>query len=411
MKPRVARTTDDQGAIGPMKNSKRDRGPTAAPARRTPRAVMEFPETKTVGIKEIAQAAGVSIGTVDRALHSRAGISVATRTRIVKMAEQLGYRPNLAARHLKLSRQRKISVHLPQEIASFFDALRAGIKDAAMWLQPPLEIDFHSYPSMGRGEVESISAVLDGPCDGVILAPSSPSKIGPMIHKATMRDIPVVCVATDAPGTERLTSISADPFTSGAIVAELLTRVRKGTGETAIITGDLATFDHSEKVRGFRSMLADLGSAISLIEVAETHDDYSEAYRQTRQLLERHPTVSGIYVSTANSLAVIKALEENGRLGNVALVVTDLFPELLPQIRTGHVLATLYQRPLTQGRMALEALHRFIVEGVRPKSVYKLPPYIVLRSNIELFIENSIVELDDHPSSAVMGTKVAQRKS
>ena len=371
---------------------------------------MEFPESTTIGIKEIAQAAGVSIGTVDRALHSRAGISAATRTRIVKMAERLGYRPNLAGRHLKLSRQRKISVHLPQEIASFFDALRAGIQEAALWLQPPLEIEFHSYPGMGRGEVESISAVLDGPCDGIILAPSSLSQIGPLIRQATMRNIPVVCVATDAPGTGRLTTISADPFTSGAIAAELLTRVRKGTGETAIITGDLATFDHSEKVRGFRSMLADLGSAISLIEVAETHDDYSEAYRQTCQLLERHPAVSGIYVSTANSLAVIKALEENRRLGNVAMVVTDLFPELLPLIRNGHVLATLYQRPLTQGRMALEALHRFIVEGAHPKSVYKLPPYIVLRSNLDLFIENSIVDLDDHAPPALGGTKVAQRK-
>ena len=393
-----------------MKNSKRDRGPAGAPARRPPQPVMELPESKAVGIKEIAKAAGVSIGTVDRALHSRAGISAATRTKIVRMAEQLGYRPNLSARHLKLSRQRKISVHLPQEIASFFDALRGGIRQAAVWLQPPLEVEFHAYPGMGRGEVESISAVLDGPCDGVILAPSSLSKIGPLIRKATMRNIPVVCVATDAPGTERLTAISADPFTSGAIVAELLTRVRKGTGETAIITGDLATFDHSEKVRGFRSMLADLGSAISLIEVAETHDDYAEAYRQTCQLLERHPGVSGIYVSTANSLGVIKALEENGRLGKVAIVVTDLFPELLPLIRNGHVLATLYQRPLTQGRMAFEVLHRFIVEGVRPRSVYKLPPYIVLRSNIDLFIENSIVELDDHAPAASVG-KVAQRKS
>jgi LacI family transcriptional regulator len=347
---------------------------------------------------------------VDRALHSRAGISAATRTRIVKTAERLGYRPNLAARHLKLGRQRKISVHLPQEIASFFDPLRAGIQQAATWLQPPLEVEFHSYPGMGRGEVESISAVLDGPCDGVILAPSSLSKIGPLIHQATTRNIPVVCVATDAPGTERLTTISADPFTSGAIVAELLTRVRKGTGKTAIITGDLATFDHSEKVRGFRSMLADLGSTLSLIEVAETHDDYQEAYRQTCQLLERHPTVSSIYVSTANSLAVIKALEENGRLGNIAIVVTDLVPELLPLIRNGRVLATLYQRPLTQGRMALEVLHRFIVEGVRPRSVYKLPPYIVLRSNIDLVVENSIVELDDHAPPALAGTKVAQRK-
>jgi len=81
-------------------------------------------------------------------------------------------------------------------------------------------------------------------------------------------------------------------------------------------------------------MLADLGSAISLIEVAETHDDYAEAYRQTCQLLERHPALSGIYVSTANSLAVIKALEESGRLGNVAIVVTDLFPELYRSFAT-----------------------------------------------------------------------------
>jgi len=379
-----------------MKNSKRDRGPAGAPARSSAHPVMELPESKTVGIKEIAKAAGVSIGTVDRALHGRAGINEATRTKIVGMAERLGYRPNLAARHLKLSRQRTISVHLPQEIASFFDALRGGVRRAAESLQPPLHVEFHSYPGMGRGEVESISAVLDGPCDGVILAPSSLSKIGPLIRKATMRNIPVVCVATDAPGTERLTTISADPFTSGAIVAELLTRVRKGAGETAILTGDLATFDHSEKVRGFRSMLADLGSALSLIEVVETHDDYPEAYRQTCQLLERHPAVSGIYVSTANSLAVIEALQEKGRLGNVTIVVTDLFPELLPLIRSGHVLATLYQRPLTQGRMAFEVLHRFIVEGIRPRSVYKLPPYIVLRSNIDLFIENSVVELDDY---------------
>jgi LacI family transcriptional regulator len=394
-----------------MKNSRRSRGPVATSARKSPQPDRELPESKTVGIKEIAKAVGVSIGTVDRALHSRPGISAATRTRIVGMAERLGYRPNLAARHLKLSRQRQISIHLPQEIASFFDELRAGIRQAAQSLQPPLDVEFHSYPGMGRGEVESISAVLDGPCDGVILAPSSLSKIGPLIRKATMRNIPVVCVSTDAPGTERLTAISADPFTSGAIVAELLTRVRNGPGEAALITGDLATFDHSEKVRGFRSMLADLGSAISLIEVVEAHDDYAEAYRQTCRLLERHPAVSGIYVSTANSLAVIKALEEAGRLGNVAIVVTDLFPELLPLIRNGHVLATLYQRPLTQGRMALEVLHRFLVEGVRPKSVYKLPPYIVLRSNIDLFVENSIVELDEHISPASVGARVAKRKS
>jgi LacI family transcriptional regulator len=359
------------------------------PGAQTRRARAAAADPKSAGIKEIAEAVGVSIGTVDRALHSRPGISEATRARIMKAAAALGYRPNLAARHLKLGRQPQISVHLPQEIASYFDAMRQGIQQAAAQLQPPLKVEFHSFPRMGQGEIESLQAVLDQSCDGIIIAPGAPTRIAPLIRQATQRGIPVVCVATDAPDSDRLAVVSSDPFTSGAIVAELLSRMDKGSHQAAIITGDLATVDHSEKVRGFRSMMADLGSALTLAEVAEAHDDPREAYRQTCDLLARRPKLSSIYVSTSNSLPVIEALEERGRTREVSVIVTDLFPELVPLMRAGKVFATLYQRPLTQGRLAFEAMHRFIVEGIRPKPVQKLPPYIVLRSNLELFIENS----------------------
>jgi uncharacterized protein (DUF1501 family) len=53
---------------------------------------------RPAGIKDIAKALGVSTGTVDRALHARPGINDATRRRVLKMADKLGYRPNLAAR-------------------------------------------------------------------------------------------------------------------------------------------------------------------------------------------------------------------------------------------------------------------------------------------------------------------------
>ena len=367
--------------------------PTAGQRRRSRGSRAESVEAKSAGIKEIAAAVGVSIGTVDRALHSRPGISEATRARIMKAAAALGYRPNLAARHLKLGRQPRISVHLPQEIASYFDALRQGIQQAAALLQPTLQVDFHSYPRMGHGEMESLQTVLDQSCDGIILAPSAPSRVAPLIRQATVSGIPVICVATDAPDSDRLAVVSSDPFTSGAIVAELLTRLDRGNHQAAIITGDLATLDHSEKVRGFRAMMADLGSSLTLAEIAEAHDEPREAYRQTCDLLARHPDLSSIYVSTSNSLPVIKALEERGRAGKVAVIVTDLFPELVPLMRAGKIFATLYQRPLTQGRLAFEAMHRFIVEGTRPKPVRRLPPYIVLRSNLDVLIESS-PELD-----------------
>lgn len=70
-------------------------------------------------------------------------------------------------------------------------------------------------------------------------------------------------------------------------------------------------------------------------------------------------------------------------------MTTDLFPELVPLIRTGKVFATLYQRPHAQGRMAFEVLYHFLMEGVRPLPSYKLYPHIVLRSNLDLFVESA----------------------
>src|SRR5262245_57487533 len=91
-------------------------------------AGVEVEESRRVGIKEVAQALGMSIGTVDRALHNRRGISPLTRQRVLRMAENLGYRPNLAARSLKFGKALTFSINLPQEIASFYDGVREGIR-------------------------------------------------------------------------------------------------------------------------------------------------------------------------------------------------------------------------------------------------------------------------------------------
>lgn len=78
--------------------------------------------TKRPGVREIAQALGVSIGTVDRALHDRPGINPATRTQVLATAKAMGYRPNLAARFLSSGKRLRIAVNVPRELASFWIA-------------------------------------------------------------------------------------------------------------------------------------------------------------------------------------------------------------------------------------------------------------------------------------------------
>jgi ABC-type sugar transport system substrate-binding protein len=69
------------------------------------------------------------------------------------------------------------------------------------------------------------------------------------------------------------------------------------------------------------------------------------------------------------------------------VITTDLFPDLLPYIRSGKVAATIHQRPWTQGRIAFQALHRFLAEGLAPASSIGLSPHIVMKSNVDLFLD------------------------
>jgi LacI family transcriptional regulator len=107
-------------------------------------------------------------------------------------------------------------------------------------------------------------------------------------------------------------------------------------------------------------------------------------------LLEQKPLPLGIYISTANSIPVLRALEERNLIGDVQVITTDLFPELIPYIKAGKVLATLYQRPFTQGKAALDLLVSYLADGIAPPKVTRLAPHIVLRSNLALFIHEEL---------------------
>lgn len=357
------------------------------------------PYVKAVGIKDIAQALGISIGTVDRALHQRPGINSMTRARVLKMAKTLGYRPNVAARHLKLNKRLAISVHLPREIASFFEALREGIQEAAAPFQDSIELRFRTYPRLGDGDIDLFAEALDQKSNGIILVPGHPADLKPWIRKAARNHVPVVCVATDAPGTERLTAVSSDSYTSGAMVAELLTRCAQRRGEIIVVTGDLSTVDHAEKVRGLREFLAKMNSPLEVAAVVEAHDSSDEAYAMTKEALSIRSNLSAVYVSTANSMPVLRAMQDAENLSNALVITTDLFPSLIPLIRSGQVLATIYQRPRAQGRLAFRSMYQFLVEGTCPPSRHRLPAHIIMQSNLDLFLDLQKSDLEGLSSS------------
>lgn len=341
---------------------------------------------KSAGIKDIAKALKISIGTVDRALHGRPGVSEKTKARVLKMAKELGYQPNLAARTLKLNRSFSIAAILPTHISHFFDPLRAGIRAAAeSTSRVNVNLELHEYPRVGAGDVEAVTAVIRKHYDGVILIPGNTRSFDPLIHTLTRAGTAVMCVGSDAPNSGRTGSVAAHASISGSIAAELLSHSLPQKATVSIMTGELSTLDHAEKLRGFAATLALQAPHLTLLPALESHERPKEAYRQAIALMQNRPRPEGLYLSTANSAPVLEALDELGLLGKVTVITTDLFEDLVPLIESGKVLATLYQRPFTQGKLAFENLLRFLLEENKPQPDVRLAPHIVLRSNLPLF--------------------------
>lgn len=340
-----------------------------------------------VTLFDIADALGISTGTVHRALHDHAGVSPMTKAKVLQMAKSLGYRPNLAARYLSSKRSLRISVITLKGTTSFWDEVRAGIsEEARSLLMENVEIDFRTYPQLGEGDEEGFEAALETKVDGIIVFPSQPRKLRPWIRRASRSRTPVVCVVTDAPNTSRLAVVSIDTLASGSLAADLMGRFLKGKGKLAVTLSDLAITEHAEKCSGFENTLRSLYPKMQLLKPLQEHDIEAEAYEKSRKLFGAHPDVSGIYITTEASMPVIRAARDAGVLEQLTIITTDLFPALVPEIRTGTVIATIYQRPRTQGRMAFRVLHEFLAEGECPSYQVTLAPHLVMRGNLDFFL-------------------------
>jgi len=85
--------------------------------------------TSVPTVKEVAERAGVSTASVSRALSGGPGVHESTRARIMKVAQELSYRPNRAARDLRVRHSRTIGVLIPDIQNPFFTSLVSGIED------------------------------------------------------------------------------------------------------------------------------------------------------------------------------------------------------------------------------------------------------------------------------------------
>src|SRR5712692_5533326 len=346
------------------------------------------------GIHLIAELANVSIGTVDRALHGRDGINQSTRERILQIARQISYTPNLAARALSVSRASfRIGVCIPREIHFFYDQLWSGVLDEAR-RAAQLGAQFINRPvrALGEGDAKAFKELVKSGVNGIILTAGNPQGLTPLIDDAEKKGIRVVCVSTDAPESRRSSIVCVEPRLNGCLAGELMGKFLPPGSNVAVVAGMLDTEDHRKKTVGFSEAFPQHCAGGKIFTVIEGHEDEDESFQKTFELLRRVPTLAGLYVNTVNCLPVCRALGARGLAGKVRLITTDLFAEMSPYFQKGTITASIYQQPHRQGQIAVRVMADNLTNKIHFPPAVHLSPGLVMSSNLHLFREMRSVD-------------------
>jgi len=345
---------------------------------------------KRFGVRDVAKIAKVSVGTVDRAINGRGDISPSTRERVLAIAKEHGYVPNLTARALSFSKSTiRIGVCIPREIRFFYDPLYAGVIDeAGRYSHVGIEVIYKPVKKLSSRAAGAVNQLLDSNIQALIFTPGSSHEVAPLIEKAEKgANVRVVCVASDDSPSDRSAAISVDPNINGALAAELMARVVPAGSDVVIVTGMLVTEEHRRKVESFQRVFPEECPKGRTLELIEGHEEPEEVYRKTVQLLRSHRSLAGIYVSTVNCIPVCRAVEEQKRAGSIKIIATDLFAELAPYFRRGTLCASIYQNPYRQGQLAVRLILDHLLNGLPFPDHQFINPIIALKSNLELFRE------------------------
>jgi len=365
------------------------------------------------GIHLIAELANVSIGTVDRALHGRPGISESTRQRILKIAEQIAYTPNLAARSLSVSKaSARIGVCIPREIHFFYDQLWGGVLDEARSVaQQGIQLIYRPVHTLGEADTDAFEDLLREGVNGIILTAGNPQALAPLIDEAEEKGIAVLCVSTDAPESRRSSIVCVEPLLNGRLAGELMGKFVPPASKVAVIAGMLSAEDHRRKTAGFSDAFPRNCPGGEIVSVLEGHEDEDESFQKTFDLLGQVPNLAGIYVNTVNCLPVCRALGARGVAGRTKLITTDLFAEMSPYFEKGTITASIYQQPHRQGQMAVRLMADNLTGRLPLPPTVHLSPGVVMSSNLHLFREIRLagVKFDDSAIGVVNRSKDANR--
>jgi LacI family transcriptional regulator len=336
-------------------------------------------EFRPLSLEDIAQKAGVSRSTVSRVINDEPYVSERTRTKVLRVIEAEGYRPNQTAQSLARGRTQLIGVVLPYELGGAFDdsyyipTLLKGVTETVN------RRDYANLLWWGdehlEGERFHQRVLQNGLMDGLFIA-SAPTD-GSLLDWLLRLRAKFVMVERPIHSADVITYVTVDNIAASLQVMRHL--IGLGRRRIAHIAGKLTNVDAQDRLAAYRMGLEEAGLPYDPALVGKGEWQRERAYRITKDILNAKP--DAIFAAHDQmGVGVIHAVQDAGLRvpDDIAVVGFDDLPSAMTSSPT---LTTVRQPVYEKGKRATELLLDSIEGiGTYPQHIL-LPVELVVRES------------------------------
>jgi LacI family transcriptional regulator len=322
-------------------------------------------------IRSIADLAGVSKTTAERALKDLPGVNIETRKRIMKIAQEVGYTPNIIGRALAKNKAKiRIGAILP-------------ISDVAVKIKEGMEVANREFKDFGfeilfkfvedfniEEHIRAVQEFRRSSVQALIVRPFDDDTLIREINLFADEKENVVTYNSNIEEINSLCYVGQNDFQSGETAADLLAKLLATKGDIVIISGLQQLLCLKQRIEGFKSVIAG-HKDMRIVDIISNKEVEDEVYQKTYRFFSENQNIQGIYVSGGTGKcieAIGTSLNETNLCRKVKLVCCETYAETVKLLKEGIIDFTISHNLYYQGYFPVKVIFNKIMYGLNPEN-------------------------------------------
>ncbi len=349
----------------------------------------------SITIKDIAKLAGVSRGTVDRALNNRGKVSKDVKKQILKIAEEFGYQKNVLASRLAKKENIHIAVVIPNfEFDIFWSAPFQGINKMQKTISEfGIYVEYHLFNLFDKDSYsDALQRVIISKPNAILLAPIFLKETLTFLSIADQNNIPVVSINSEIDNIRSIAYVGQDSTHTGMVAGKLFNLDKSKQHHIYAITlgHDSKNAAHiKKKINGLKTYNFEnkTKNIIKHLEI-ENFRDADVLQSAADEILKDKNQIKGLFFTNSRAYHFLNKTDFSKNCDSDTIIVGfDLLDKNINLLENGKIDFLLNQNPEKQGYFGIVNLFNYFIYKKEIPAKQYIPADIIVKENYKSYLE------------------------